>query len=118
MKKEWFTAKELVGIAGLPKTPQAVNQRARKESWQKRKRLGVQGKAVEYHIGSLPTEVTYFLETSSSIREQGAEYYSAKNDPLMIWLTAYNQFTTQEREMVINLIVRHGISGLIDKLKE
>lgn len=113
MKKEWFTAKELVGVAGLPKTPQAVNQRARNEKWSKRKRLGVQGKALEYHISSLPAEVCYFLEVSQQVREQSAGYVSSKNDPFTIWLTAYNQFTPTEREKIINLIVRNGISGLI-----
>lgn len=113
MRKEWFTAKELIGIAGLPKTPQAVNQRARNEKWVKRKRLGVQGKALEYHISSLPAEVLHFLETSQHAREQRPDYYSGKNDPFTIWLTAYNQFTEEERDRVINLIVRNGISGLI-----
>lgn len=113
MRREWFTAKELVGIAGLPKTPQAVNQRARNENWLKRKRLGVQGKALEYHISSLPVEVFHFLEISQHAREQGPDYYSSKNDPFTIWLTAYNQFTPLERERVISLIVRNGISGLI-----
>lgn len=31
MKKEWFAAKELVDLGGLPGTAQGVNQRAKRE---------------------------------------------------------------------------------------
>lgn len=53
----WITAKELVGIAGLPTSPQGVNKKAKKENWQFRKVEGVQGKGKEYLISSLPEEV-------------------------------------------------------------
>ncbi|WP_275431511.1 DNA-binding protein, partial [Klebsiella pneumoniae] len=54
MKKEWYTAKELVGLAGLPNSPQGVNLMARREGWENRRKRGVQGKAVEYSVKSLP----------------------------------------------------------------
>jgi hypothetical protein len=62
MNKEWYAAKELVGIAGFPTTPQAINQRAKSEGWRKQKRSGVQGKALEYHISSF--QMKLFLPCS------------------------------------------------------
>ncbi len=61
MKKEWYTAKELVGLAGLPNSPQGVNLMARREGWENRRKRGVQGKAVEYSVKSLPEEVVSVL---------------------------------------------------------
>ncbi len=40
MKKEWFTTAELLGMAGLPKTRQGVNKRAREDGWEKRRHKG------------------------------------------------------------------------------
>lgn len=37
MKKEWYTAKELTGIGGLPKSPQGVNAKAKREFWQNKR---------------------------------------------------------------------------------
>lgn len=44
MNKEWFAAKELTGVAGLPSSPQGINLMARREGWISRRRKGVQGK--------------------------------------------------------------------------
>ncbi|MBK5073652.1 putative DNA-binding transcriptional regulator [Budviciaceae bacterium CWB-B4] len=112
MKKEWFSTSELTGIAGLPSTIQGINQKARREQWKSRKRTGVQGKALEYHIDSIPDKVRIVLRS----HEEGAKYSAMVNDPFAIWVTAYNQLTSTERERIISLIVRHGISGLMDKV--
>lgn len=55
--KEWFSANELVGLGGLPTTPQGVNKKARTQHWEKRSKNGVQGGAIEYHYSSLPEDV-------------------------------------------------------------
>lgn len=55
--KEWFSAAELVGIQGLPSSPQGINKKARTQGWKKRNREGVQGGAVEYHYSSFPVPV-------------------------------------------------------------
>lgn len=59
--KEWFSANELVGIKGLPTSPQGINKKARVQEWKKRNRDGVQGGAVEYHYTSLPELVQHEL---------------------------------------------------------
>ncbi|AKJ41061.1 DNA-binding protein [Pragia fontium] len=112
MKKEWFATKELVGVAGLPTTVQGISQRAKRESWQYRKRVGVQGKAVEYHIESIPEKVQLALR----LQEEGAKYSAQVNEPLTIWMSAYNQLTQKEREQLISLLLRHGVAGLMAKV--
>ena len=63
MKKEWFSTRELTGVAGLPGTIQGINQKAHREKWESRKRTGVQGKALEYNINSIPEKVQIVLRS-------------------------------------------------------
>ncbi|MDD5044830.1 MAG: transposase [Candidatus Omnitrophica bacterium] len=53
--KEWYTAKELAGLPGMPNTDSAVVRKAKNKNWQSRKRRG-KGGGKEYHIASLPNE--------------------------------------------------------------
>ncbi|WP_159567337.1 DNA-binding protein [Budvicia diplopodorum] len=112
MKKEWFSTNELTGIAGLPSTIQGINQKARREQWNSRKRLGIQGKALEYHIDSIPDKARSVLRAN----ENGTQYIANSNDPFSIWVTAYNQLTLTEREQITSLIVRYGVTGLMAKV--
>lgn len=112
MKQEWFAAKELAGVGGLPTTPQGINGMARRESWAKRKRSGVQGRAVEYHIQSLPPAVL----SSLSIQERSAEYVIKRQDPFSVWIESYNQLTDDERQKVIAIIMREGVAGMMHRL--
>ncbi|CNI26907.1 DNA-binding protein [Yersinia ruckeri] len=112
MKKQWFSAKELTGIAGLPSSPQGINQMARREDWELRRRRGVQGKAIEYHINSLPSQVLELIR----MREEPAEYVIARQDPLQVWIEAYYQLTEAERELVIAFIFREGVGKLLARL--
>ncbi|MGE4501949.1 MAG: transposase domain-containing protein [Thiomicrospira sp.] len=52
MMKEWFSAKELIGLPGMPSTVQGVRQKADCEGWDKRKKE--KGKGSEYHVSALP----------------------------------------------------------------
>ncbi len=61
---EWFTAKTLAGLPGLPGTESAVIRRAKRENWQARKRAG-RGGGMEYHISSLPQETRKALAANS-----------------------------------------------------
>lgn len=115
MKKEWFAAKELTGKEGLPTSTQGVHGMARRLCWTKRRRLGVQGRAVEYHIDSLPDNAA----ASLSMNERAAEYvYTSHQDPLAIWIESYKQLREPERETMISFIVREGVSELINRLRE
>lgn len=65
--KEWFSANELVGIGGLPTSPQGVNKKARVQEWKKKNRDGVQGGAVEYHYSSFPENVQIALGFTQTV---------------------------------------------------
>ncbi len=69
MEKEWFLTSELVGVHGLPSSTQGINKRARAEEWIKRKPEGVQGRAFEYHIDSLPKEAQQALRGNQAKRK-------------------------------------------------
>ncbi|GKX56639.1 hypothetical protein SOASR030_27510 [Leminorella grimontii] len=114
MKKEWFSTHELTSVGGLPTTVQGINQKARREKWKSRKRTGVQGKALEYHIDSVPDKAKVVLLAN----EDGGKYTvnAPANDPFAVWVTAYNQLTVTERERLVSLIVRDGITGLMERI--
>lgn len=53
--QQWYSAKELAGLPGMPKTVEATIRRANRENWQRRRRAG-RGGGGEYHIKSLPKQ--------------------------------------------------------------
>lgn len=55
----WYTPQELADLPGLPGTEQGVRKRAKRESWESRRRPG--SKAREYPIGALPAEAQRVL---------------------------------------------------------
>jgi putative transposase len=57
---EWYSAKELCGMTGMPGTDRAIQLKAKRESWKSRKRQG-RGGGMEYHISSFPAETRDFL---------------------------------------------------------
>lgn len=111
MSKEWYAAKELIGISIFPKSPQTVNQKAKIEGWRKQKRIGVQGKAFEYHISSFPQEVI----TELLAREEETYPTSSPSSPEYAWARIYLQMSIEEREKVIQFIVREGIDNFLKK---
>ncbi|SHO58765.1 Bacteriophage Mu transposase [Vibrio quintilis] len=54
--KEWFSAKELCSIGGLPDSVQGIHYKAKTDCWQYRPKAG-KGGGKEYHISILPSEV-------------------------------------------------------------
>ena len=54
--KQWYSAQELVGIAGLPSTRIGLFNKTSREGWQSRPRQG-QGDGKEYAFSSLPQGV-------------------------------------------------------------
>ncbi len=112
MKKEWFAAKELTGVAGLPSSPQGINLMARREGWNSRRRKGVQGKALEYHIDSLPAGTRNLLV----LKEEPASYQVERKDPLVVWIEYYYHLTECEREKVLAFLIREGIGSLLARI--
>lgn len=60
--KEWFLAKDLAGIEGMPKSLSSVSRKASLENWEKRQVDGVKGVTFEYSIKSLPEKTRNFLQ--------------------------------------------------------
>ncbi len=107
--KEWFSPKELLSIAGMPSTTQGINRKARAEKWTSRKRSGVRGKALEYHISSLSIDVKKAL----CLEEESATYVVSPIDPLQLWMTAFEQLSTEEQTIVSSWLMRNGIKDFI-----
>ena len=104
-----------MGKAGLPSTPQGVNLMARREGWLSRRRSGVQGKALEYHIDSLP----YGARSLSALRETDPPGYDVKRqDPIRVWIEYYYHLTESEREKMVAFLMREGIGGLLARIDE
>ncbi|MEH2920509.1 DNA-binding protein [Samsonia erythrinae] len=117
MDKEWFATSELVGVGGLPKSPQGLNKRARDDGWEKRRRKGVQGRGVEYSIRSLPHEV----RNSLLMRENSpTEYYRFDNEPTLLssWVHIFHQLSVDERTRLINFILREGTVAMLSRLDD
>lgn len=107
--KEWFSPKELLSIAGMPSTTQGINRKARSENWTSRKRSGVRGKAIEYHISSLSIEVKKALY----LEEESATYVVSPINPLQLWMTAFEQLSAEEQTIVSSWIMRNGIKDFV-----
>lgn len=70
--QDWYTAKQLAGLPGMPGTDRRVRERAKRESWQNRKRQGVGG-GFEYHISSLPSDT----QAALILQQQGTQVAGA-----------------------------------------
>jgi hypothetical protein len=85
---------------------------ARREGWISRRRKGVQGKAVEYHINSLPIGARSLL----ILQEDPAEYQVERKDPLAVWVEYYYHLSESEREKVLTFLMREGIDSLLARI--
>ncbi len=111
-KKEWVATHELIGVGGLPKTRQGLNRRAREEGWQKRRREGARGKAVEYSWYSLPETVKKTL----TLRASSFEYTLSTQEPSPTWIEIHRQLSDAERDFVVAFILREGVLNLLKRL--
>jgi len=115
MAKMWYSSKDLSSIEGLPSTMQGINRKARVEGWKSRKRSGVQGKAIEYHIDSLPDFIKSYLIHN---QEQSITHSVAPVEPLQIWVSAFLRLKSNEQEDVMTWLIRDGIKGLVRFIEE
>jgi len=115
MAKMWYSSKDLSSIEGLPSTMQGINRKARVEGWKSRKRSGVQGKAIEYHIDSLPDFIKSYLIHN---QEQSVTYNIVPVEPLQIWVSAFLRLKSNEQDDVMAWLIRDGIKGLLRFVEE
>lgn len=116
--KEWFTAKELVGLPGLPKNATNISRKASIENWQKRQVRGVKGVAYEYHITSLPASVLSVLqkaepEATTSAEDSGLDCFVDKR-----LIAGLGLLTREEQALALEVLRTKGIFGLMPVLSD
>lgn len=112
IKKEWIATHELIGVDGLPKTRQGLNRRAREEGWQKRRREGARGKAVEYAWQSLPDMVKKTL----SLKTNPLEHQFFPQETSATWNEIHRQLSDIERDFIVAFVLREGVLNLLKRL--
>ncbi|MFY1027150.1 DNA-binding protein [Actinobacillus seminis] len=98
--KEWYAARELVGLGGLPNHATNVTRQAKKENWECRPQEGVKGGGFEYHISSLPPpETQKQLKLRSALAEVEAMWEKQKaKEPDLDLAKRLNEATDIARE--------------------
>ncbi|WP_124373163.1 DNA-binding protein [Pseudomonas chlororaphis] len=81
----WYSARELAGLPGMPGTERAIQLRAKRERWEGQGRLG--SKAIEYRFAALPEETQAALIAASVNESQPAQ-------------VAEPEFNTTERDTI------------------
>ncbi len=66
----WYSARELAGLPGMPGTERAIQLRAKREHWEGQGRLG--SKAVEYRFAALPKQTQVAL-IAAAVNESVSE---------------------------------------------
>ncbi len=80
--KQWYTAQELAGLAGMPGTDRAIQIRAKKEAWEGRRREG--SKAQEYAFASLPADTQSALLAASLAQAPAVVLPQAETLPAVV----------------------------------
>lgn len=74
---------------------------------------GVQGKAVEYLLDSLPEEI----QSQLILSDQSIDYVPQRPDPFQIWKAVYYQLTEDESSKIVTYILREGLSALLIQVR-
>ena len=83
--KQWYSAKELVGLAGMPSCRENIARKARVENWKSRRRSG-RGGGQEYARESLPRETQTALFASSLCQTGGVvDPEDVSSSPGTLW---------------------------------
>ncbi|RRN04655.1 transcriptional regulator [Bibersteinia trehalosi] len=97
--REWYSAKDLEGLAGLPNRATNITRKAIKEDWLKRDVKGVKGGGYEYHYSSLPESVQLALGFGNEVREA-----EATNSYKISQVDTSNDYITVSRQRFITAI--------------
>ncbi|MBT0370478.1 DNA-binding protein [Morganella morganii subsp. morganii] len=110
--KEWFNAKELEGMPGVPKLATNITRKAVAEDWVKRQRHGGKGVAYEYHINSLPEETQRAIKGASFSDTPPVHVPSHHTvDERLVYAMSF--LTPDEQAAAIEIIRVAGIKGLM-----
>jgi Mu DNA-binding domain len=110
MKNKWFTPKEITTMPGMPTTIQGVHKRAKREGWLSRRKLGVQGPAIEFCM--VVSEESHHVSENSGVYQ--SPLLTSEQDLRAVWLAVFNQLTEKNRTLLINNILQYGVYQLIN----
>ncbi|HEY4435753.1 MULTISPECIES: YfeC-like transcriptional regulator [Lelliottia] len=114
MIKERMTPEELSRLTGYSR--QTINKWVRKEGWKTSPRPGVQGgKARLVHVNE---KVREFIRSASRVTEAPLHPESVASSSSLdaLLLTLANEMTPDEQKQLTTLLLREGITGLLQRL--
>jgi len=113
MIKERMTPEELARLTGYSR--QTINKWVRKEGWSTSPKPGVQGgKARLVHVNE---KVREFIRNARRAPEAAAlAEASADNSLQALLITLANEMTPTEQKQLTSLLLREGITGLLQRL--
>lgn len=117
--KNYYSAKDLIGLPGMPGTEQAVNSRARKEAWTSCKRAG-RGGGKEYALESLPPETRDHLanQTIAQLTEKVCPFPMTprqETTPAVIEKPDYSEIAAMKKWQTSTMDARLVIIRLIEQ---
>ncbi len=74
----------------------------------------MQGKALEYHISSLP----YGAHNILLFNDNMAIYEVERQDTLSVWVEYYYYLTESERDKMFAFLIREGIGCLLARISD
>lgn len=114
MIKERMTPEELSRLTGYSR--QTINKWVRKEGWKTSPKPGVQGgKARLVHVNE---KVREFIRSASRVtpEPQLTDNVSDTSSLYSLLLTLANEMTPDEQKQLTTLLLREGITGLLQRL--
>lgn len=112
MLKERMTPEEIAHLTGYSR--QTINKWVRKEGWKTSPRPGVQGgKARLVHVDD---HVVEFIQSAQRATENTTAYTVSDNSFHTLLLTLVDEMTETEQKQLTSLLLREGISGLLQRL--
>lgn len=114
MIKERMTPEELATLTGYSR--QTINKWVRKEGWETSPKPGVQGgKARLVHVDE---QVREFILSAQRVSDNSASYHTAVNDNAFdaLLISLAREMTDAEQKQLTSLLLREGISGLLQRL--
>ncbi|EJJ1618587.1 putative DNA-binding transcriptional regulator [Salmonella enterica subsp. enterica serovar Infantis] len=114
MFKERMTPEELANLTGYSR--QTINKWVRKEGWVTSPKPGVQGgKARLVHVNEQVRE--YIRSAERSVDHHADTFTPASNASLeALLMTLAKEMTSSEQKQFTSLLVREGITGLLQRL--
>ena len=114
MLKERMTPEELANLTGYSR--QTINKWVRKEGWTTSPKPGVQGgKARLVHVNE---QVREYIRSAERSAEGASESFSLTSDTSLesLLVTLAKEMTPSEQKHFTSLLLREGITGLLQHL--